>query len=183
MCCLPETDEFRALAQELTFIERAAQHSADLVVESTRKITPQNVPEEMVSHIALNALHFYVCVEDALSRIARVVDHSLPTGEQSHISLLRQMAVELPDVRPPVISEETFYHLDQMRSFRHRLVHAYQERLEWRKMADVTGSIPDCMAALHQDLERFRTFLLAVHAAARPAGRTSRRHRLDPKGR
>ena len=73
-------------------------------------------------------------MEDIFTRIAKVVDETVPSGQDSHITLLRQMAVEMPGKRPAVISATTFSCLSDLGSFRHRLIHAYQDPLEWGKI-------------------------------------------------
>jgi hypothetical protein len=38
--------------------------------------------------VALNALRFYVAMDDIFTRIAKVVDETVPDGHDSHITLL-----------------------------------------------------------------------------------------------
>ena len=69
--------------------------------------------------VALNLHGFYGGLERIFERIAAVVDGARPSGEHWHRTLLRQMAEELPGVRPAVISEATHELLDPYRGFRH----------------------------------------------------------------
>ncbi|MCX5643956.1 MAG: hypothetical protein NTZ17_04625 [Phycisphaerae bacterium] len=55
--------------------------------------------------VALNLHGFYGGLERIFERIATVVDGARPSGEHWHQALLRQMAEEMPGVRPAVISE------------------------------------------------------------------------------
>ena len=67
--------------------------------------------------VALNLHGFYTGVEQIFEDIARTIDRSLPSGSGWHHNLLLQMSGELKSVRPPVISRETRYCLDEYRSF------------------------------------------------------------------
>ena len=59
-----------------------------------------------VDATALNLHGFYAGLERLLEIIADGVDQAKPTGAHWHDDLLRQMAAEVPGVRPPVLSQE-----------------------------------------------------------------------------
>jgi hypothetical protein len=58
-------------------------------------------------------------VERLFELIARHVDRVLPSGDTWHRDLLYQMAGDLPEARPAVVSQETAQALDEYRRFRH----------------------------------------------------------------
>ena len=82
----------------------------------------------LTSAIALNLHSFYTGAERIFEVIAKQVDHYQPTGSNWHRQLLDQMLVAIPNLRPAVISENTYLLLDELRRFRHvvRTVYAYQ---------------------------------------------------------
>ena len=51
-------------------------------------------------------------------------------GETWHTELLRQMSLDVPDVRPPVLQAETAARLDEYRKFRHRIRNIYATNLD-----------------------------------------------------
>lgn len=118
--------------------------------------------EETLAWLALNTLRFYNSIEDVFTRIGKVVDETIPSGQDSHIALLRQMVVEIPGKRPAIISDNTFSRLSEIRSFRHRMIHAYQDPLEWEKMSGVIEMLPACFESLQKQLQDFRQFLQEV---------------------
>ena len=56
-------------------------------------------------------------LEHLFEKIAALVDESIPTGSNWHQELLRQMNIEVPGVRPAVISAELRTALEEYRGF------------------------------------------------------------------
>lgn len=86
---------------------------------------------------ALNLHSFYSGVERLFELIARHVDRSQPSGETWHRDPLNQMATDIPDARPAVISQDTAVALDEFRRFRHLVRNVYTfnlvpEKKRWR---------------------------------------------------
>ena len=75
--------------------------------------------------VALNLHGIYTGLERVFELIAIHVDQAKPEGQNWHQELLRQMAAEIPLVRPLVISTETRDSLDAYRGFRHVVRNIY----------------------------------------------------------
>ena len=74
---------------------------------------------------ALNLHDFYTGLERLLRHIAAEIDGHVPAGAEWHQELLRQMATQLPRIRPAVFSKETIKRLDEYLRFRHVVRHVY----------------------------------------------------------
>lgn len=104
--------------------------------------------------VALNLQSFYTAGERIFLLVARLVDNSVPTGDNWHQQLLAQMSVAISELRQPVLRETTQLNLDEFRRFRHvvRSRYAHQLDPEWvialaEKLADVSQElIQDCQA-------------------------------------
>ena len=68
---------------------------------------------------ALNLHGFYSGLERLFEVIGRQLDQAVPASETWHRDLLLQMARDLEDIRPAVISQENVSALDEFRRFRH----------------------------------------------------------------
>jgi hypothetical protein len=62
--------------------------------------------------------------------IARQLDPVFPSDERWHRNLLKQMAKEIPEARPAVLSAETVALLDDFLAFRHRIRSIYAFNLD-----------------------------------------------------
>lgn len=109
--------------------------------------------------VALNLHGFYGGLERVFERIATVVDGARPSGEHWHKALLRQMAEEMPGVRPAVISEDTRAFLDPYRGFRHVARNVYTFHLDPSRLERLVARVPRCFDNARPELLAFADFL------------------------
>ena len=65
------------------------------------------------------------------------------------------MAVELPDVRPAVISADLVDELDRYRGFRHVVRNVYAYVLDARRVGELVEALPPTLARLRAELTAF----------------------------
>ena len=70
---------------------------------------------------ALNLQSFYSGLERLFELIAIEIDGVKLGGDHWHVELLRQMTLDLPKTRPPVLSQETANDLTEYLRFRHAI--------------------------------------------------------------
>lgn len=97
------SDPNRAIAGrirlELAELARVAERACRIWAE----VRPS--PDDfLVDAVALNLHSFYAGLEHIFELVADRVDHALPSGPSWHQELLRQMAAELPGVRPAAVT-------------------------------------------------------------------------------
>jgi hypothetical protein len=124
----------------------------------------QQMPGEYayLDSVALNLHGFYSGVERLFELIARHVDRSLPGGDTWHRDLLYQMAGDLPEARPAIVSQETVQALDEFRRFRHVVRRVYTINLAPEKMASLLSALPTVWATLQAELIAFADYLEAL---------------------
>jgi hypothetical protein len=98
-------------------------------------------------------------VEQIFEDIARSIDGGLPSGAEWHISLLRQMTVEMGSLRPAVIEGKTRQCLDEYRGFRHIVRNVYAFNLRPTRLDELVKDAPECVASLSADLLAFADLL------------------------
>ena len=103
------------IRQDLAEVEKVAQR-VERAMRSARQHTPDR--DLFVDSAALNLHDFYSGLERIFEQIASSVDRTVPSARDWHRDLLRQMAVEVPGIRPQVISVETASAVDEYRRFR-----------------------------------------------------------------
>ena len=118
-----------------------------------------NVDDYHVDAVALNLHGFYAGVERLMEAIADTVDRSKPAVANWHQELLRQMAIEVPGIRPPVFSAATRNLLDRYRGFRHVVRNVYSFELDPEQVASLVRHLPAVVAAATADLLVFADFL------------------------
>ncbi|MFO7876849.1 MAG: hypothetical protein R6U55_09755 [Desulfovermiculus sp.] len=152
---------YRALAgrigQLVQDIQRVVQR-----VELLHNKAQQTGDNAYQDGVALNLHNFYTGVEAVFEDIGRTIDNALPTGGNWHQELLQQMAAQLEDLRPAVISQETRTCLDEYRAFRHLVRNVYTFNLRPSRVAELAVSVQECFGLIASDLEEFVLFLKAA---------------------
>lgn len=109
--------------------------------------------------VALNLHGFYSGFERIFTQIAETVDDDMPDGENWHESLLLQMAGEVPDIRPAVISSETRRLLDELRRFRHIVRNVYAHNFNPENIEKLIRYTDHAFENLKAELSAFTKFL------------------------
>ena len=152
------TDPLRQLAarirRELVEIGRVLHR-----VEEGWNRARRSSDDYYIDAVALNLNGFYGGLERIFERIAAVVDDAKPSGENWHQILLRQMAEEVADVRPAVISESMRAKLDEYRAFRHVSRNIYTFNLDPAKLEHLVVDAPVCFAQVRAELLAFADLL------------------------
>jgi hypothetical protein len=125
--------------KDLTLLSRIYEELSELerIVERIHKAWDSSLTtgdELYFDSVALNLHGFYSCLERIFELIAKNVDQSIPTGDSWHQELLKQMATDIRQIRPPVISRDTFLFLDEYRGFRHVVRNVYTFNLSEKKL-------------------------------------------------
>jgi len=103
--------------------------------------------------------HYFTGVESIFERISRVFDGSQALGGDYHRELLHSMTVEIPDIRPRVISGDVAEELDEYRRFRHMFRHAYGSELRWRKLEPLANGVGSLTETLAEQISEFMHFV------------------------
>ncbi len=101
----------------------------------------------------------YGLFEGLFARIATTFGNQVADKSQWHTQLLRRMTLDVEQVRPPVISRETYECLEVLRRFRHLFRNAYVLRFDPDRLAAVVHSARRLEQLYRRDLEAFLGFL------------------------
>jgi hypothetical protein len=115
-----------------------------------------------LNSVALNLHGWYSGIERIFELIATEIDGGPLGGEAWHSELLRQMTLDIPETRPPVIQQNTAVQLDEYRKFRHRIRNIYATSLDPVRVQPLVSGLPELWSGLKQDLLRFAEFLNAL---------------------
>ena len=111
---------------------------------------------------ALNLHDFYTGLERLLRHIAAEVDGHVPAGAEWHQELLRQMATQLPRIRPAVFSKETIKRLDEYLRFRHVVRHVYAFEFDPQRIRPLAEALAGDFARVKGELAVFIDFLAGL---------------------
>ncbi len=106
--------------------------------QKLQHLNQRPLDQETAILIAYHLHVIYGLFENLFTRIAANFGNHIEHSTQWHTLLLKRMTLDVTGIRPPVISQEMFGYLDELRRFRHLFRNAY---------------------VLHFDLDRLRLVL------------------------
>jgi hypothetical protein len=113
-------------------------------------------PSNYVVRAGGSILHdFYTGIEKIFESIAKEVDRRLPLGEEWHSELLHQMTLDLPGLRPPVITAHAEKKLREYLGFRHLFRKRYGFELDWQKLKKLLLGMPQIRSNLETEIGKF----------------------------
>lgn len=111
---------------------------------------------------------FYTGMEKSLARIASTLGPE-PSGPSWHRELLMSMTLNVPEVRPAVLSGATALALDSFLSFRHRFRNLYVFDLEHEPMLRLLAQGAAAWSSFESDIRaliaRLRDWIVALEAS------------------
>lgn len=120
-----------------------------------QEISLRQADEFTLRALASIILDYYTGIENMFEEIAKVVDGSLPAGEEWHKDLLRQMKLDINGIRPAVITRETFTFLDEYRKFRHLVRNIYGFNLLPERLEPLLTRLPAVDRRLAGEIDDF----------------------------
>lgn len=69
------------------------------------------------------------------------------------------MTVEVPSMRPALLSANSFRALDRLRRFRYFIHHAYNYELDSDELSLIVKTLKDSMPAVLEDIQSFQTWI------------------------
>jgi hypothetical protein len=137
-------------------------HEIEQVVDRSQQSWQQfqQSDDNLYIDSAASNLHgFYNGLERLFEMIATMIDRSHPQGVRWHQELLEQMAIEIEEIRPAVISQNSQAALDEYRRFRHTVRHLYTQQFDEERIHPLIEMIPDIFSQTRSELLAFAAFL------------------------
>lgn len=144
----------RLLAAEVRAELARCERTATEIEPARRTITEPGHPRLALYGAAALLETFYTGVEKALTRIA-IAMGGVPEGASWHRRLLDDATLDLPKLRPPVLSESTARMLEPYLAFRHRFRNLYLFDLDAGLVAPLLADLPTAWEATAGDLAGF----------------------------
>jgi len=118
-----------------------------------------------VGSTALGLHNFYTICERIFEKIASDVNGAAPQTSAWHMRLLQSMVLEVPQVRPAVLSPDLERELEEFLKFRHLVRNIYALELEPDKLAPLVAKLRPTTDALRRDLGGFTRYLRGLAEA------------------
>jgi uncharacterized protein YutE (UPF0331/DUF86 family) len=114
--------------------------------------------ETTTIHLAYLLHNLYCALEDLFLEIMRTFENRIEDPAKYHREILKRMIIEIPKIRPRILSKESYQMLDELRGFRHIFRHSYTYSLSSDKVRNLKQSLLAAWDGIEKDifdLERF----------------------------
>jgi hypothetical protein len=108
---------------------------------------------------AMRVQQFYTAHEDLFKQIAKSFENHIDSMSNLHKEMLLRMSIEVPKMRPSVLSQQSHLLLDKIRAFRHFIRHAYDCELQENELRLIQDRLKKEYTLVENDLEKFHAFL------------------------
>jgi hypothetical protein len=108
--------------------------------------------------------HAYCAIESILLRVTRQLEGSTPEGPEWHQALLHTAGLEIPSVRPALLSRESVGSLRRLLGFRHFFRHGYAVPLDPVQLADLRREARELAPRLRNELDQLDALLAKIAA-------------------
>ena len=120
------------------------------------------VASEMVESTGYWLHNLYSAFEDLFKLTAGFWENNIKTNGGFHINLLKRMLIHIEQIRPALISEESYRFLNELRGFRHVFRHAYSFGMDDERVSFLLHRVLKKKELLLQDLEDFRNAIAEI---------------------
>ena len=148
---------FLTLAAEIRQELSSLGQLADEIPATWERRIERSDPERrsFVESTALELHNFYTACERIFEKIAGEVNGGVPQTPDWHLRLLRTMTVDVPEVRPRVLSSELAERLTDYLRFRHLVRNVYGFELREDKMEPLVREIEKVSGDFESQMQRF----------------------------
>jgi len=112
--------------------------------------------KEMIESTGYWMHNLYCAFEDLFKLVAGYWENNLTANGDFHVYLLKRMIINIKEVRPALLSMESFEYLNELRGFRHVFRHAYSYGLDDERVAYLIRKTIDKKAMVLADLAKFQ---------------------------
>jgi hypothetical protein len=144
---------------------KADLQAIDQAYRALDTVTDQSPDPETTIAIAYYVHVIYGLFENLFGRIATFFGNQITDRQRWHAQLLRRMTLDVSQVRPPVIGQDLYDSLDEMRRFRHLFRNAYVLNFDPDRLSIVLKHARRAEGLHRRDIGKFIEFLTALEVS------------------
>jgi hypothetical protein len=111
---------------------------------------------EMIDSSGYWMHNLYCAFEDLFKLVSAFWENNLSSDGDYHVNLLKRMMINIKDIRPALLSLESYGYLNELRGFRHVFRHAYSYGLDDERVGYLIRKTLSKKEMVLADLYKFR---------------------------
>jgi uncharacterized protein YutE (UPF0331/DUF86 family) len=130
--------------------------------EKHRLLAKKKVSPESVESGAYWLHNLYCAYEDLFKIVSGFWENNIGDDGAFHKALIRRMLLTIEGIRPSLLSEKSYRHLDELRGFRHVFRHAYSYGLDDERVLHLLNRVLKEKDNVLGDIQVFREKVAAI---------------------
>jgi hypothetical protein len=123
------------------------------LVIRAKRLQPDD--EIILESIAYQIHNLYSATEELMKIVATYFENNINESNQWHSLLLQRMKMDIPEIRPALLSLESYSILNSLRGFRHFFRHAYGATLEYEPLKTNLDKSLNLFPQIESDVNQF----------------------------
>ena len=119
-------------------------------------IEKETPSREMIDSAGYWMHNLYCALEDLFKVVSAFWENHLSADGDYHVNLLKRMMINIKDIRPPLLSLDSYEYLNELRGFRHFFRHAYSYGLDDERISYLIRKTIAKKEMILADLSKFR---------------------------
>jgi hypothetical protein len=124
--------------------------------KKSKTLSNNQIASEAVESAGYWLHNLYCAYEELFKIVSSFWENNISDDGRFHQSLIRRMLLNIEGVRPSLLSEKAFKHLDELRSFRHVFRHAYSYGLDDERVIHLINKVLREKKTTLQELRGFK---------------------------
>ncbi len=138
------------------YIDIQLKDIEELIIK-IKKVEPTS--EEKTVFIGYILHNIYSALEDLFKEVAKTFENTIEDTRIYHKELLIRMIIDVPGIRPPLLTKESYKILNELRGFRHVFRYSYSFELDPIKVGNLKEKFSSYWPGIKADMEKFVEFL------------------------
>ena len=134
---------------------------ADIIAAETKDIPMLGRTSRAAVLLAGLLENYYTCAETIFVRVSQFFENHL-TPERWHRDLLERMNLEIGDIRPRLLSSESYQDLLELMRFRHFKRYYFGTAYDWDRLEELSKRAKRVHKKVNTDIREFIKFLKAL---------------------
>lgn len=150
--------EINTLIAEIDSDLLAIRNIEAKIEELYNTLNEENIMDKDKAALGYYLHNLYNAVESILKRLANFFENA-GQGTTWHTDLLKRMTLNIEEVRPAIISKESYTILNELRKFRHIFRHSYDYELRFKRMDELWKEYQHNKDYFIKDIENIKALL------------------------
>ena len=126
----------------------------------------KNISQEVVESSGYWLHNLFCAYEDLFKIVSAFWENNIGNDGTFHKTLIKRMMLTIEGVRPALLSDESFCHLDELRGFRHVFRHAYSYGLDDERVIYLLKKVLNQKGNVLGELKAFRKKIYSILSSA-----------------